>query len=281
VLDAAFPAPEEAWAAGIRETDGSLAVARSGDGGALWQVEVLPEPSGSSGPPTQAYLTVLNEDTAWLALRLASGSAFSPGRLYFSEDGGRSWEERSLPIGAPVTFQDADRGWVAGGPSGDRLYATRDGGRTWAPETLKAPPGAAITLGQLHFEPGEGATLPVLLAGPDGTEGALYAPTGEGQDWRLVPGARMGPDELDDRLLAAGARDLPTGAALPLGTIRLDFLDEAHGWALVRDGHCQGEKGAPTGGESGFICQEQWLLLATADGGKTWRELPQLVLESP
>ena len=67
----------------------------------------------------------------WLALKLHSGNNFSFGRLLATRDGGRTWQERDLPLGEPVVFQDALHGWTAGGPA-DQVFHTEDGGESWS-----------------------------------------------------------------------------------------------------------------------------------------------------
>jgi photosystem II stability/assembly factor-like uncharacterized protein len=66
-------------------------------------------------------------------LKLSSGSSFSLGRLFATEDGGQAWEERQVPLGEPVHFKDVQNGWVAGGPTEDAFYQTLDGGLNWSP----------------------------------------------------------------------------------------------------------------------------------------------------
>jgi photosystem II stability/assembly factor-like uncharacterized protein len=77
-----------------------------------------------------ANFEFLDDERGWIALKLHSGSNFSFGRLLATEDGGRTWQERELPLGEPVIFQDAGHGWTAGGPL-DQVYYTDDGGESW------------------------------------------------------------------------------------------------------------------------------------------------------
>jgi photosystem II stability/assembly factor-like uncharacterized protein len=107
---------------------GELSLRQTRDGGTTWQTMPLPFSSLEVGA---VYLEWVDAQTGWLALQLVSGSSFSRGRLYATQDGGRTWEERSIPLGEPVQFSDARHGWVAGGPTGDEFYRTEDGGNHW------------------------------------------------------------------------------------------------------------------------------------------------------
>jgi len=70
--------------------------------------------SGTDTPVQTAYLDYVDERIAYAVVRLRSGSAFSLGRLFATEDGGRTWQERSLPGGEAVTFLDPQLGWTTG-----------------------------------------------------------------------------------------------------------------------------------------------------------------------
>ena len=107
---------------------GELRLQQTRDGGVTWQVASLP----TFGPETGAvYLDLVDAQTGWLTLKLVSSSSFSRGQLFVTQDGGKTWEERPVPLGEPVQFSDAQHGWVAGGPTGEEFYRTEDGGRSW------------------------------------------------------------------------------------------------------------------------------------------------------
>jgi hypothetical protein len=101
-------------------------------GGAAWQAvslpvraEINPEEISSAG------IGAVSDSHAWIALRLKTGSNWSQGALYVTADGGITWQERSLPAGGQVWFDDSQTGWLLGGPGGDEVYQTDDGGFTW------------------------------------------------------------------------------------------------------------------------------------------------------
>ncbi len=125
--------------------DPVYSLARTHDGGVTWEEQKSGQIlTGSDGvPAAAAFLDFVDAQTGWLSLKLQSGSSFSLGRLFLTEDGGRTWQERSLPLGEPAAFLDAQRGWVSGGPAGDLAYQTADGGRSWQPRTAPLPDSLA------------------------------------------------------------------------------------------------------------------------------------------
>jgi photosystem II stability/assembly factor-like uncharacterized protein len=301
ILAVTFLDPQRGWLVtqrGADEAGDSLMVLATADGGLSWQsfpLRVRTEPGGA--PLAQAFLDFVDSGTGWLALRLQSGSSFSLGRLFATGDGGRTWEERSLPLGEPVKFVDDRRGWTAGGPSGEQLFYTDDGGRTWsaqaAPLPLETAGGAYY--GLPAYRPGQPVILPVTLAGPR-PQLALFTAGSPGQNWRLaqlvdLPGAGQPGGALpfslnqDGRWWAAwpGAGHLSTASSakignvsqvntdLPPGVIALDFANQESGWAIVQDGNCVGQKSSAGGGA--WQCTSQTRLMRSADGGRSWQEI--------
>jgi hypothetical protein len=65
------------------------------------------------------------------------------------------------------------------------------------------------------------------------------------------------------------------------GTVTVDFFDPLHGWSIVQRGQCQGEKRPTSSAADPLECTQEWLLLATADGGLTWSEISPPAPESP
>jgi photosystem II stability/assembly factor-like uncharacterized protein len=108
-----------------------LAILQTVDGGETWQEATLPLNSPEEVVQVEsAAIDLLNEDSIWIAVKLHSSSNFSLGRLFATQDGGFTWQERTLPLGEPVKFSDAQRGWTVGGPA-NQIYYTEDGGESW------------------------------------------------------------------------------------------------------------------------------------------------------
>ncbi len=186
----------------IHQTAAGLELLHTRDGGLTWQTLPLPafevEIAG-------AWLEFVDAQTGWLALRLPSSSSFSRGLLFATQDGGQTWRERTLPLGEAVHFNDAQHGWVAGGPDGEQFFRSDDGGLTWYATT-------------------EG------IAGPSAaSQGAL-------------PGNLLATDFGDDQsgwaLTQAGAclgAKAPTGQSLPAGADPLRCWQQTRLW-LTHDG---------------------------------------------
>jgi photosystem II stability/assembly factor-like uncharacterized protein len=300
LLTATFNSPQQGWI--VRRKDGEAAgepleLLATRNGGQEWLISSFVLPDAEKNPPiAAAYLNFVDDQTAFLSLKLQSSSAFSLGRLFATQDGGRSWEERSLPLGEPVAFVDAQRGWVAGGPGGGELYRTQDGGRTWQPQSLPFSTfQEQYYLGLPVFHNGAEGILPVTQVGlaprmqvfltRDGGEtwslskeielseepgmAVAFSAAPDGGWWAATPGA--------DRLWAGldrQANPAPLASiGLPQGVIALDFVDNRVGWALAQTAVCFGEKiHAGATQTQPLRCANQTYLLITRDGGMTWQE---------
>ncbi|MFH1636276.1 MAG: glycoside hydrolase domain-containing protein [Chloroflexota bacterium] len=303
ILDVEFTDSLVAWLALWQHNASpskNLAMLRTEDGGRTWQTSPLP--ASREGDMIQAaHLNFIDHRTGWVVLELRTGSSFSAGRLFSTRDGGRTWDERSIPLGEPVAFVDDQRGWVAGGPSGDQLYRTSDGGLTWQPQELQNLPAGRFFVDLPIFDNGQTGVLPLTVADPTNPRLILYTSDDGGDTWNLAtsldldPGSEPGqplPFSLvNDKWWAAypGNSGLHTSsgldryamsipaAGLPRGTLALDFVSGQTGWALVQDGTCQGDKippgQNPPPGFAPHQCALRTRLFMTDDGGHVWRDI--------
>jgi photosystem II stability/assembly factor-like uncharacterized protein len=271
------------------------------DSGQTWEAQ----PTGCRAALQSLHF--LNPYVGWVVGRDELVGAGSAGVVLFTKDGGLHWRRLmtgSLPGLNAVCFADDQNGYIAGDscdavPSG--VFATHDGGRTWQPlpgpratswwAIACAAPGEAALAGawnrqallrgdRLQIVDSEllgGRTLRGLrLAGTgglavgegglllvsDGSRGAswkfespLPAHAAENWDFHAIAGVgkhcwvfgRPGSAALHSPDAGKTWEIVRTGQALPLhGAF---FADEQHGWAV---------------GELGTV-------IATADGGKSWR----------
>ncbi len=285
------------------EGQGELTLLNTVDAGVTWQEIAFQDlTSGNALPIGAATLEFIDAQTGWVSLKLQSSSNFSLGRLFATQDGGRAWQERTIPFGEPVRFIDADRGWTAGGPSGDQLYRTLDGGETWQPEELPIPdsqPDIHALVGLPRFYNDQIGILPVTMADSTNSRLELYISENRGDTWDLettldlkldVEPAETLPFSLNDVgkwwVASQGKENLytssnpehhatplkPTG--LPAGVVSLDFFSDQIGWALVQEGNCHGHKSTiwethPSDFEP-LQCFMQTRLFSTQDGGVSW-----------
>jgi photosystem II stability/assembly factor-like uncharacterized protein len=248
-----------------------------------------------------AYFDFIDPKTGWLSLKLATGSNFSLGELFQTQDGGRTWDQLNLPIGGPVRFVSAEQGWVAGGPGGGELYETKDGGHSWQPVQL-----AAALSGTVGFK-----SMPVFLNSEEGVMTRTSSRPGDpvleilrtrdgGKTWALenhydLPdGSYLDAPALltssgegylltlpssDSRLSRIAGRIAPfsllESGSLPAGATHLEFLDDT-GWVRTSEGTCRGQKrglGEALLQDTYWSCSLETKLWKTTDGGRTWLDV--------
>jgi photosystem II stability/assembly factor-like uncharacterized protein len=227
---------------GPMQAQGATALVHTSDGGRTWSALAAP------APPQSVCFTA--PDDGWLA----SGTS-----VWRSTDGGRGWGARPSftlppPTGGLTAFADlqcadpgaawvrVDTGGAAAGHSPYALYATSDGGAHW--RGVLAEPG---TLGdQLHLPAGPG-TYPGPLSVIDPQEAVLLSPT---------PAAETTGGVLISQ--SSRLRRLPDIPGATLSTpLSVSFASATRGWVV----------GTNTAGRA--------VLLATTDGGRSWRsQLP-------
>ena len=163
-------------------------------------------------------------------------------------DGGKTWKERSLPVGPEAPRDDLkwpEAMWADGSGrivvaislgDGEQVYTSEDDGRTW--RFVKGVPKS----GGVHLL---SATAWVLMA-YDGSE--VWSTTDGGTSWRTVEGASR--------------------IYLQYST----FASPDHGWAIHE---CPSNGRTPVPGPDRY-CDGTGLkqvFLTTIDGGRTWTQL--------
>jgi len=281
-LSAAFLDPQQAWVVSRTDRSAGLVVSLTGDGGLTWQTNPLPLARNDAASIASVSIDPLDLRAAWLVIKHQTGSSFSQGSLFFTDDGGNTWQERSLPLGDAVNFLDERRGWVAGGPGGDLLYRTQDGGHTWHRQDLATRAGERLSIGLPYFIDEQSGVLPVGIRSISGSKLTLYRSDDGGLNWSPAysmpaaasfasTGALSGLLEV---AMGEGERileDILAPDVLPQGVISLNFLDHQRGWAVTQVGVCEGNKHSPF--DEVLECEQIWKLLITDDGGSTWREI--------
>jgi photosystem II stability/assembly factor-like uncharacterized protein len=160
------------------------------------------------------------------------------GSIYVTQNGGKTWQARSSNTKQPlfsVEFADDHHGWIVG--KSGLILRTTDGGETWTPQQSPIHPAKHL----------------FKVAAVDAQNAWAVG------DWGAVVQTRDGGATWTDRSLGALAVER---VEVPGRTTQMitddvilndiDFLDAKHG----------------------FIVGEFGTLLATADGGEHWRQIP-------
>ena len=296
LCDVSFVDPQHGWAVGDRGV-----ILHTDDGGQHWS------PQASGVNCTLTSVCFVDARNGWAA----GGMAYpylhdSSGAVLSTRDGGMTWQREPalLPALRKIRFFSERQGWAITCPSAmfpGGVFLTRDAGRSWQPAggggasrlstgdffdgrhaILGGSLGLMATIGEGDFSrnPQSGVTLPGIngmqVVPPDygwvvGDGGWIALTGNRGKSWRpplgtLPPAAAL----FDFAALAVrgpkcwiagspGSRifftpdagrswsAFPTGSTVPLRAVT--FVDDLHGWAVGQLG----------------------LILASDDGGQTWR----------
>jgi photosystem II stability/assembly factor-like uncharacterized protein len=238
-----FVDSRKGWAVG-----GKGALLSTSDGGETWELK---------RPPTEDAMRDLfftDETTGWI---ICERSMFMPmakdesvSYLLKTTNGGGSWARVEVTHGADVDlklagvrFADREHGWVYGEMGA--LFATSDGGGSWSRQRV---PTRHLLLGASFLDARtgwlSGGGLTVLKTSDGGATwrtGTVFLPANAIEQ---SPSSRQEKEPSD-----AGQQD---EAATPRGSQRLNsvcFADAERGWAVGNGG----------------------VIVATNDGGRTWR----------
>jgi hypothetical protein len=132
VLDITFQNDDQGWLAAQDTNADEIKIYTYDPSGNRWAEKSSIHPASAPG---SGWLSFLDSDLGWLALRLQSSSNFSLGQLFRTDDGGRTWVELPVPIAGKIQFTDRLTGWLEGGVSGDEIYKSEDGGHSWTKQT--------------------------------------------------------------------------------------------------------------------------------------------------
>jgi photosystem II stability/assembly factor-like uncharacterized protein len=239
-------APQTAcWQApptGTAECHGT--VIRTEDGGQTWQETLSTGWDGARGD-TVRQLEAVDGQLAWVLTLTSPCSATCPGELRLTTDGGKTWTLLLRDDIAAMRFASANRGWIAlAHPDGAvEIRTTSDGGTTWS--TGRRVGTASWWLLRL-----DAATTQVawLLTGDSGSCSASTCGTYE--LFRTGDGG-MTWTSLGNPKDTAGGNCSMGFLGGPL------FASTTRGWFTLN-------LGAGGGNGPGGV-------LATEDGGRTWR----------
>lgn len=273
----AFADDLRGWAVG----DNSL-VLRTEDGGKTWVKQDVPArptvslPTAVGGPPAGGppgfggggnvqlwRICILDANTAWI---VGSGGA-----LFFTQDGGKTWERSVLRGGSrlvEVCFVTPEIGFLAGDNS--TLAKTTDGGKAWNP-VLSGPRARA----------GDNRTIIEGLAFPTpevgwavGSSGMVRVSHDGGITWEKPESEIDASENLYGIVFTSSTEGWIVGQEATI----LHTVDGGKTWKRVKNEAEDGYydlydiafvRGNP---QKGWICGDGGVLLATSDGGKTWKK---------
>ncbi len=292
-----FVDSQHGWAAGDLGT-----LWRTTSGGQRWQLLRLPE----SGRITA--VSFLDTRRGWVATAEAlPGLEFTRGRVWYTEDSGRSWQQRggALPGVLALRFFDSRHGLAACVPSPlapTGLLRTGDGGRSWAPVPgevsgywqaawLASPQQAVLAdqTGRLAVlqqgvlrpsdAPGFGLRRVQAIADDGqgtlwlaGSGGLLARSTDQGRSWQVVSLGRLGPVAAQMDFLALAARGPKLWLAGSPGTVVFHSPDGGRSWQLWPTGvsvpiHALSFTDSGRGWAVGAL----GTVLSTPEGGRSWQ----------
>lgn len=288
----AFIDRDAGWLAEMApETPGVVVVAATTDGGRTWQrhehqLFAARDPAGQAGELAMHWL---DRDAGWLVVRQKTSSNFNQGTLFGTQDGGASWQQLSLPGGAPVFFISETSGWSAGGPNGDTWFRTDDGGVTWTTETL--PEEETAGRGQRrHYLPhftvdGQHGVVVVTTSTSAGQRVRWYATHDRGVHWEAAGNiaAALSDNQPLARLDAAAWLMASTGQPLQQPAVAAPFFANPVVTPAGIAPPGAGEESALlsslslsslalASAEAGWAMDARGArLLYTDDGGRSWR----------
>lgn len=273
-------------------------VASTVDSGASWSVSPVEVPDRNLNwrplLPGGGVIFFLDTRHGWLNLGLESGQNFNLSLFLTTEDGGNTWSRKAQAHLGAVRFITPQVGWIAGGPGGQYLYGTRDGGSTWEKLSLKAPPTTGSAAYPLYeaaptFTNAMHGLLAVTYMAPDELPWALvlFATENGGRSWsplKVLTGLR-GAGNLPFPSATADSAWLTARPDTSTLTLTMSRLGPDHGGVETRTATIQ-RLPLPTGGlapvfEISFATEDLgWVrtdrILATADGGRTWKDITPL-----
>ncbi|GAB1390960.1 MAG: hypothetical protein AMXMBFR78_14130 [Rubrivivax sp.] len=157
-------------------------------GGQLWQSRALDRNWQSLGTPGGSLLAAqfADRDVGWLRTRDCDGCA---PRLYRTQDGARSWQAMTLPLGAEALhFVDRLQGLASDGRSA--AWTTQDGGWSWTPSAVNFG-GRGGSVQRIVFA---GTQQGWMLVNDAAGKAWLLRSSDGGQSWTVpapAPGARV------------------------------------------------------------------------------------------
>jgi photosystem II stability/assembly factor-like uncharacterized protein len=277
VHDVVFVDGRRGWVAANECAAGKAFVFRTVDGGRRWRA--VPVESTNCAAGSRLDLSFVDALHGWLVRIFLNGNSQYLSRTL---DGGATWSRISsaLPLVGTVTFRTSREGWLTRGDfrHWGGVLATQDGGRTWRRSVLVLPrrwAGARAHADAPRFF-GRRGVLPVDLERRGRTAVAFYVTSDGGRRWRAAAVRSVSLRTTEPR--SPFVRFVPVAVATPTSwwmatgnrTIAVTH-DGGRRWSVRRIPAAPRAITAPDGRRA-WVTPETGLL-ATDDGGRTWRRL--------
>jgi photosystem II stability/assembly factor-like uncharacterized protein len=255
-------------------------------------------PNSPLSAPVVTTTTPMVQDTGWLTPD--QGWLVSDGQLYWTEDRGGSWQERSPAPVQVAWFLPSGHAWAYSVDNEDiaSLYHSVDWGVTWERGEVSLPQGSWHSL-QLQFtSPTSGWMVLQKQTSQAFEQGILLKTIDGGLSWQSFQLPAAAPiqftSDTQGRITSrisgkvyhttdGGSSwkpvrpglDQASQVTLPAGATLSGWTPDGLGWSVTSTGSCGGEKSGP-----GFTCQLEHTLWQTLDGGGSWHIIPLLSLLS-
>jgi len=211
--------------------------------------------------------------------------------LFISSDDGTTFAQHPTHIGLFVssdTFLSPQRGIIVAGPVNNDLYRTADGGASWVPVTIPGLPSGSAVSYVSYGTPGASGTqllLPVIVTRSDGAQAlSIYRSTDAGAAFAGPTGP---PLNLPASLSAGDVSPAIAGTViwLPARGRIYQTINAGMTWTTVMTAQSaypisliSSSQAIGTATDSGCRsfktdCYNYSYLIATTDGGRSWRTL--------
>ena len=209
----------------------------------------------------------LDERNAMVLVKESSSSNFSIGTLFISEDGGKSWSAKEVPVAEKLVFLDPLVGYMLNPASSESLYRTQDGGNSWNLVEINLP--EVLESGAFQL------SLPISLS-----DGRVYLPIKTMEEEARSIDYLVG---IEPSSTAKSMIELESFGILPIlppsnqkqipetfseHISKIQTQDAQDLWITLTGGEC--ENNLADDDKLDIICESSWQIVRSQSGGLEW-----------